>query len=116
MSLSALYLSTLSRKIYCSLHGNYYLYNQAHYKKGIYIKFDENQRLLYNCISRETFTDYFQLDTAGKLKSIKSVGDIGEVKPNSDTVKLELSDICASLSEVEKQCQFSSGSIIAEII
>ncbi len=80
--------------------------------QGIYKNLDADQRLLYNWIARETFSDYFQLDGSGKLKSIKSGANIQEAKPNGGTVKLQLSDIYTSLKEVQKKCQLSPEAIL----
>lgn len=87
-------------------------YLQHLQKQGLYVKFDEQQRLLYNWIARETFSEYFQLNDQGKLKPTQSSVVVREIKPNGEEIKLELGSIYTSLSEVQKKCQLTPETIL----
>lgn len=80
--------------------------------QGIYARFDEQQRLLYNWVARETFADYFQLDNQGKLKPTKLTVETRELKSNGDGVFRELGDIYKSLGEVQKKYRLSPETLL----
>ncbi len=71
--------------------------------QGIYKNLDKDQKLLYNWVARETFSDYFQLNEKGQLRNIKSPPNTKNYKVNEKTLKKELNTIQASLTTVQEK-------------
>jgi len=78
--------------------------------QGIYKGLDKNQRLLYNWIARETFSDYFQLNEKGQLKNIKSAPDMKVNKINGEVLKNELATIQSALIASEEKYNITADS------